>query len=83
LTANRESLTASVWPRNLLGAMYLQFYWLITSGDVTRCKFCNGVISLAPPTLGGKGRKVRADEQFCDSHCRQNHHYHTKVKPTR
>ncbi len=81
-TTNLGSLTASLWPRNLLGAMYLQFYWLITSGsDLTRCKFCNRVISLGPSTQGNKKRKVRNDKQFCNSHCRQNHHYQTKLKP--
>ncbi len=83
-TSGLGSLTASVWPRNLLGAMYLQFYWLITSGgDLTRCRFCNRIVSLGPSAQGNKGRKVRTDKQFCDNRCRQNHHYQTKLKPAR
>src|SRR5215203_6128094 len=75
------SLTASLWPRNLLGAMYLQFYWLITSrGELSRCKFCNRFISFARPAIGGKGRKVRNDKQFCSSQCRQNYHYHNRIR---
>jgi hypothetical protein len=31
--------------RNLLGAAYLQFYWLITSrADIKRCKYCGHII---------------------------------------
>jgi hypothetical protein len=81
---NLGSLTASLWPRNLLGAMYLQFYWLITSGgELSRCKFCNRVMSFARPAIGGKARKVRNDKQFCDSRCRQNYHYHNRMKAAR
>jgi hypothetical protein len=58
---------------NLLGAMYLQMYWLIEAGDkLTRCKHCNRVISLARPSP--EGRKPRDDTKFCDSACRQAHY---------
>ena len=82
-----EGLSASWWPRNLLGAMYLQMYWLMTSSaDLSRCKHCGRIISYAPPVPigeGRRGRKPRRDKEFCDSRCRQNYHYHTRIKPAR
>jgi hypothetical protein len=72
--------------RNLIGAMYLQFYWLITSrADIKRCKNCGRIISLAPPILedGSKGRKPRSDKKFCDKWCLQREDYMRRVKPKR
>lgn len=58
---------------NLLGAAYLQMWWLLASGgDVTRCENCRRVISLARPRLSG--RKTRRDKRFCSDSCRQAHH---------
>jgi hypothetical protein len=58
---------------NLLGAMYLQMYWLIEAGDkLTRCGHCGRVISLARPHP--KGRKRRNDMRYCDDACRQAYH---------
>lgn len=64
----------STWDfHNLLGAMYLQMYWLMTSGgDITRCEYCGGIISLTRPRP--EGRKTRRDKKFCDDACRQAHH---------
>lgn len=43
--------------------MYLQMYWLITSGgDIIRCEYCGGVISLTRPRP--EGRKTRRDKKF-------------------
>jgi hypothetical protein len=78
-----ELLMASVRPCNLLGAMYAQFYWLLASGgDLSRCKHCGRVISHASPAFVGdrRGRKPRKDKEFCDSRCRQNYHYHQRIK---
>ena len=79
-----ELLMPSVRPRNLLGAMYTQFYWLLASGgDLSRCKYCGRIISHASPALGEggrRGRKPRNDKEFCDSRCRQNYHYHHRIK---
>jgi hypothetical protein len=73
--------------RNLLGAMGLQLYWLLTSsGDLVRCKYCGRTISYVPPIPVGevyKARKPRKDKEFCDSRCRQNYHYHNRIKPHR
>jgi hypothetical protein len=58
---------------DLLGAMYLQMYWILTSGgNLVRCEHCRRVISLARPRP--KGRKRRRDKRFCDDACRQAHH---------
>ncbi len=85
LTVDR--LKASWGVRNLLGAMYLQIFWLVTSaGELARCKFCGLIISYAPPISVGevhKVRKPRNDKDFCDSRCRQNYHYHNRIKPAR
>ena len=82
-----DSLNASWGVRNLLGAMYLQFFWLVTSaGELSRCKYCGRIISYAPPVPVGedrKARKPRKDKEFCDSRCRQSYHYHNRVKPSR
>ena len=80
-----DQLTRSWGARNLLGAMGLQWYWLITSaGELSRCKDCGNIISYAPPMPGGDtDRKPRKDKEFCDSRCRQNYHYHNRIKPRR
>ena len=49
-----ETLTSgirSTWVfNNLLGAAYLQMWWLMSSGgDVTRCEHCRRIMSLARP----------------------------------
>jgi hypothetical protein len=80
-----NGLTTGWFPRNLLGAIYLQFYWLIASGgELSRCKQCGRIISYAPPipeSWAVTPRKPRRDKLFCSRPCRQNYHYHNVVKP--
>jgi hypothetical protein len=80
-----NGLTVGWFPRNLLGAIYLQFYWLIASGgELSRCKQCGRIISYAPPipeSWAVTPRKPRRDKVFCNRQCRQNYHYHNVVKP--
>jgi hypothetical protein len=78
-------LAAGSWrPRNLLGAMYLQMYHvMISSGEISQCKYCGRTISYAPSLSESTARKPRKDKEFCDSRCRQNYHYHAKIKPAR
>ena len=80
-----ERLVRSFQPRNLLGAMYLQFYWLITSGvELERCKHCGKLITHDPPMPGsGRKRKIHKNKRFCDDRCRQNYHYQNRIKPKR
>lgn len=76
-----DDLTRSWGARNLIGAMSLQFYWLITStGDLSRCKYCGRIITYTPPFPDSTTRKPREDKEFCNSRCRQNYHYHHRTK---
>ena len=68
-----SGIESAWWFNNLLGAAYLQMYWLMTSGgNITRCEYCGQIISLARPHP--EGRKRRRDKRFCDDACRQGHH---------
>src|SRR5215213_10034326 len=62
-----------IWPLdNLLGAMYLQMYWLMTSAEeLKRCEHCGLLNPLARPHP--KGRK-RRDKRICDDACHRAHH---------
>jgi len=58
---------------NLLGAMYLQMFWLVASGEgLGRCGYCGQTIFLSRPHPGA--RKRRSDRKFCDDACRQANH---------
>jgi hypothetical protein len=84
LALSPDKLTGTWRVRNLLGAIYLQFFWLITSmSDLSRCTYCGRIISYAPPMPQSGKRKPRKDKVFCDSRCRQNYHYHNRIKPAR
>ena len=62
----------------LLGAMYLQMYWIMASSDSkSRCEHCGRIISLGRPHPDG--RKRRRDKKFCDDACRQAHHRSKQV----
>jgi hypothetical protein len=80
-----DSLVRSLYPRNLLGAMYLQFYWLVTSAaELSRCLNCSRIIPHSPPMPeSGRVRKTYRNKKFCDERCKQNYHYHNVVKPKR
>ncbi len=53
---------------NLLGAAYLQMYWIMTSaGKLARCQYCGLIISVARSRP--EGRKRRRDRRFCDDAC--------------
>lgn len=59
--------------KNLLGAMYLQMFWLIASGgDLGRCEACDRTFFLT--RTNPEGRKRRRDKRFCNAACRQAHH---------
>ena len=58
---------------NLLGAMYLQLWWLLASGGgIARCDYCGRMITLARPHPDG--RKPPKHKRFCDAACRQANH---------
>jgi hypothetical protein len=77
------SQVVDMWAfENLLGAMYLQMYWLIGSGaNTTRCDQCGRLISLESPYPGAK--KPPKHKRFCDARCRQKWNYHNRRKPRR
>ncbi len=78
---------------NLLGAVWLQALWLLTSDDVRRCKNweCNGVIAFEQPEQVDQGLKknargryrTRKDKQFCSEKCKNRYVYLTVTKPAR
>jgi hypothetical protein len=58
---------------DLLGAMYLQMFWMIEAGgNLTRCEDCDRIISHASPAPNK--RKIRWDKRLCNDACRQRHH---------
>ena len=62
----------------LLGAMYLQMYWIMASSNTkSRCEHCGRIISLGRPHPDG--RKRRRDKRFCNNACRQAHHRSKQV----
>lgn len=64
--------------RGLLGAMYLQMYWLITSGEnLSRCKHCGQTFSTAKTKQNGRKPRRR---DFCNDACRQAHHREKKKR---
>jgi hypothetical protein len=66
---------------NLLGAAYLQMWWLMSSGgDVTRCEYCRRIMTLARPHPNG--RKRRRDKRFCSDSCRQANHRTKQRQPS-
>lgn len=75
-----SSITGARWIfDNLLGAMYLQMYWLLLSGnDLARCDSCGSPIPLHRPRPGR--RKPPKHKRFCNDACRQAHH-RSKKKP--
>lgn len=74
-----SQVSASWGFKGLYAAMYLQMYWLMEAGgNVTACKYCGRIISLASPQSGA--RKTRQDKKFCNDACRLRHYYHTKTK---
>jgi hypothetical protein len=78
-------LVSGSWqPRNLLGAMYLQMYQLmISSGGLSRCRYCGGIIFTSQPMPWSKKRRTYKNKEFCNKQCRQNYHYHNRLKPKR
>jgi hypothetical protein len=64
----------TVWDfDSLYGAMYLEMWWLIISGNnIGRYEFCDNPISLG--RSHPDARKRRRDRKFCDDACRQAHH---------
>jgi hypothetical protein len=77
--------------RSLLGAMYLQMMWLMTSAsNVKQCAGprCLNIITFDPPEeptgleKGARGKyRTRSDKRFCSKNCAQKWRYHNVIKP--
>jgi hypothetical protein len=78
---------------NLLGAMWLQMFWLLTATEMPRrCRQCHKIIAYEQPEQPMRGTKpndrsggyrTRRDKTFCDKRCRDRYQYRTKTKPRR
>lgn len=74
---------------NLLGAMWLQMYWLLTAQETPRrCKECDRVIAYEQPDYGVRG--TRRDRRFCEvdengkrDGCKNRYNYRTRTKHRR
>jgi hypothetical protein len=77
--------------RSLLGAMYFQMMWLMTSAsNVKHCAgpSCLNIITFDPPEeptgleKGARGKyRTRSDKRFCSKNCAQKWRYHNVIKP--
>jgi hypothetical protein len=70
---------------NLLGAMWLQMFWLLTATEAPRkCKQCDKIIAYEQPEQPhGKKKRGRKKEKFCNKGCSDRYVYLTKTKPRR
>jgi hypothetical protein len=79
LPLDYSKIRSTIRFENLIGAMYLQMHLLLASGgNLTRCEYCKGIISLT--RSHPEGRKRRRDKRFCDDACRQAHHRSKKKR---
>jgi hypothetical protein len=64
---------------NLLGAAYLQAFWLVTSSsDLSRCEYCRRL--MFDLEVHPNGRKRRKDTKFCNAAHRQAHYMKKKKR---
>jgi hypothetical protein len=78
---------------NLLGAMWLQMFWLLTATEEPqRCRNCDKIIAYEQPDQPMQGTKpndrsrgyrTRRDKRFCGKKCRNQYTYLTSTKPRR
>ena len=91
LFEDEGSLSQGWWFRNLLGAMWLQMMWLVTSRDTApRCQFseCNRIIRFEKPEDLGPDPGLRKNfcgphkkhkhTKFCSTNCRVKHWQHVR-----
>jgi hypothetical protein len=69
--------------RNLLGAMWLQMFWLLTATEAPRrCRNweCDKIIAYEQPNQSVRGTKPK---KFCSKTCANRYQYLMKTKPRR
>jgi hypothetical protein len=79
--------------RNLLGALWLEMFWILLSDDTRRChnSECNRIIPFEPTpardlfaqNIRDTGYATRDDKVYCSKSCANRHYYLTKTKPRR
>ena len=78
---------------NLLGALWLEMFWVLLSDETRRCKNpkCNRIVPFEPTParewLGRNDRETgyatRVDKVYCSETCNNRHYYVTVIKPRR
>jgi len=70
---------------NLLGAMWLQMFWLLTTAEApARCRQCDNIIAYEQPEQPqGTKKRGRKKEKFCSKQCSDRYVYRTKTRPRR
>jgi hypothetical protein len=71
--------------KNLLGAMWLQMFWLLTATKTPRrCLDCGEIIPPEQPNQPqGSKKRGRKKGKFCNKECSDRYVYRTKTKPRR
>jgi hypothetical protein len=79
--------------RNLLGALWLEMFWLLLSNDTRRCHNaeCNRVVPFEPTpardlfaeNVRTTGYATRVDKRYCSKRCANRHYYKTTTKARR
>lgn len=75
-----NGLTEFLEFNTLLGAMYLQFCWVLReASEVRRCKFCGKPIDKEAKNVSSRGnKKTYRNKQFCNRKCK--HDFENEVK---
>jgi hypothetical protein len=79
--------------RNLLGALWLEMFWLLLSDDTRRChnSECNRIIPFEPTpardlfaqNIRDTGYATRVDKKYCSKRCANRHFYTSRTRPRR
>jgi hypothetical protein len=78
---------------NLLGALWLEMFWILLSDKTRRCRYpeCNRIVPFEPtpardwfePNVRATGYATRVDKVYCDKRCANQHYYKTTIKTRR
>ncbi len=80
---------------NLLGALWLEMFWILLSDETRRCQNpeCNRIVPFEPTPardwsnlerdVRAIGYATRRDKIYCSKRCANQHYYVTTIKPRR
>jgi hypothetical protein len=80
---------------NLLGALWLEMFWVLLSDETRRCENpeCNRIVPFEPTParewsnleqdVRATGYATRVDKVYCRKKCANRHYYITTIKPRR